>query len=594
MHISKGLFLLLAFFVGESSGTPRLHYVTTAEQHGIVGYRDPIGVISPDGRWLAYSEGRFLKIRHVDGGPVREFAPVNRDIRYIAWHPNSKNLAIPDRGHASEATRWFVYNIETRQKDPLWPGVSDISGVDLTTGERLTVPLSELQYLTWSQNGKSVAGIARAQEGTALWTMSADGGDARVQMFSGRLSYPVFHPTNEQLACLSLNEARQRLVVDCTDPTSALPEDQDVYGPVAFSPDGDFVYYAMPNDRGTLDLWSRSLTGDDATRLTSFARDAYAPSVDIQGRILFKVNNYHPVLAMASAAGGSTTALTAFQSETPSWNWTGSQLGFTYGNWRTVVDDFKYPDIAQDVGIINLDEPLPAEAPHSIVSASTSEDQGQSWSPNGKWIAFHSHFGPSDDIWLVPADQSKDPRQITEGTHEAGWPRWSADGKWLVYTGQKGEQASSRMFVLGIDQETGEITRAEREVPLQQFAGEVGHAEWISNGNALLFEAIEEPGKKAIYRIDRDGGRPKLVHEFDSEEKYSGIGASAQGDWVAFVAPGPRGYQQVYRLRLNGGDPQLVTSDPSNKTHPAYSPDGETIAFTVWRYESQFWVLTPN
>ena len=35
---------------------PRLTYLATAHQLGIVGYRDPVGVISPDASRLAYTE----------------------------------------------------------------------------------------------------------------------------------------------------------------------------------------------------------------------------------------------------------------------------------------------------------------------------------------------------------------------------------------------------------------------------------------------------------------------------------------------------------------------------------------------------------
>ncbi len=591
MRILACLMFLCALFAARAAtAEPRLQYVTTAEQHGIVGYRDPIGVVSPDGEWLAYSEGRFLKVQPVDGGPVREFEPLKRDIRYIAWLPGSDRVAILDRRYASEAARWFVFNINNRQKQHLWPNVAEIFGIETVSGNQHSVALSDLQYLTWSSDGKKVAGIARLDEGSALWSMNVDGSDAQVQLFDERLRYPAFHPGDNKLACLSFTDAAPGLHLNCASAEQSI--DADVYGPVAFSPGGDTVFYATPNEHGTLDLWSRSMSGD-AIRLTNFNKDAYAPSVDEQGRVLFKVKSYRPVLAMAPAAGGPTTALTTFQSETPSWDWTGNQIGFTYGSWRSVVDDFKYPDIAQDVGIINLDESLPADEPHSIVSASTSEDQGQHWSPNGKWIAFHSHFGPSDDIWLVPADHSKEPRQITGGTYEAGWPRWSRDGKWLVYAGQKGEHASSRMFILGIDQNTGEITRPDQEVSLQNFTGQVGHAEWASNSSDLIFEVIPEPGKKAIYRVNSTGGIPELIHAFDCEEKYSGIGASPEGDWIAYVAPGPRGYQQVYRIPAEGGEPLLVTTDPTNKTHPTFSPNGESIAFTVWRYEAQFWLLIP-
>ena len=32
-----------------------------------------------------------------------------------------------------------------------------------------------------------------------------------------------------------------------------------------------------------------------------------------------------------------------------------------------------------------------------------------------------------------------------------------------------------------------------------------------------------------------------------------------------------------------------LTTDPSNKTQPAFSPDGARVAFTVWSYDAIFW-----
>jgi len=38
-----------------------------------------------------------------------------------------------------------------------------------------------------------------------------------------------------------------------------------------------------------------------------------------------------------------------------------------------------------------------------------------------------------------------------------------------------------------------------------------------------------------------------------------------------------------------GGAAVQVTTEPSHKTQPAWSPDGTQIAFTVWSYDAQFW-----
>jgi TolB protein len=194
----------------------------------------------------------------------------------------------------------------------------------------------------------------------------------------------------------------------------------------------------------------------------------------------------------------------------------------------------------------------------------------------------------------VPSDLSKAPRQLTVGGYETGWPRWSKDGRFVLYSTGKGREAPGRSYVLRIDGETGELLEPEKEVALQDFKGEVSHAEWIDGSEEVAMEVLLAPGKKGIYRVKRSGGRPRLVHEFDCEERTSAISASPDGKWVAYVAPALSGYQQVYRVPAGGGAAQQITFDPSNKTHPAYSPDGTRIAFTVWRYEAQFWILEPS
>jgi Tol biopolymer transport system component len=556
----------LLLFSQNGSSETRLRYVTRARQKGPVGHRDPVGVVSPDGKWIAYSEGRFVRLQRVEGGPVRELPPMGLDVREIAWFPDSRRLAVPDRASGTSAARWYVYDLEGEGRKPLWPDAPEISQV------------------SFAPDGTAL-GVARTREGFVLVRRDAEGRDTRLHASAERVSHPLL--LSGRVACVS----GQRLDRDCGEATPDAMVDREVYGSFAFSPDGGTLYFASPNERETLDLWSFRQSDGRLEKLTSFSRDTYAPSVDGDGRVLFKVQDYRTFLAMAPASGGETTALTTFQSETPSWDPGSGRVAFTFGNWRRVLDDLHYPDISQQVGFIRLDSPLPAEAPHGIVSASTSEDQGQAFSPDGKWIAFHSHYGPSDDIWIVPADLSRPPRQLTTGGHETGWPRWSGDGRHLLYSTAKGREAPGRAYVLRLDAETGELLEPEKEVPLRDFEGEVSHAEWLGGSEEVALEVLLAPGRKGIYRVNREGGRPRLVHEFECEERTSAISVSPDGKWIAFVAPGPSGYQQVFRVSAGGGSPQKLTFDPSNKTHPAYSPDGTRIAFTVWQYEAQFWMV---
>ena len=60
---------------------------------------------------------------------------------------------------------------------------------------------------------------------------------------------------------------------------------------------------------------------------------------------------------------------------------------------------------------------------------------------------------------------------------------------------------------------------------------------------------------------------------------------------MAFAAaPAPDGYYQIFLKTIGADLPAIqLTTDPSNKTQPAFSPDGARVAFTVWSYDATFW-----
>jgi len=505
-------------FTAPDDDRPRLAWVATAHQFGPVGYRDPAGAISPDARWIAYSEGRFLRVRSIDGGPSIEFPPGDAQIRRLAWDASGRAV-LTDGG--STSARWARYDIAARTREPV-----------------------------------------------------------------------ATEPDFREGACIDTSSGERRILNPCAGAPVTLSQPLTPYGPVAVSPNGDTLYFAAPNGGGTVDLWSIPAGGGNARQLTSFARDTYAPTVAHDGSVLFKVQSYRTLVARAPATGGASESLTTFQSETPSWHPGGALIGITYGTWRRVVDDAKYPDIAQEAGVISVNSKGPADAVAQVVDDSPSEDQSLCWSPNGRWIAYHSHKDQSDDIWLRPADGSAAGRRVSflgRGA-ETGWPRWSPDGRWIIFTGSDKTTGHVAIHVIGIDEHSGEVTRQPRTVPvLGAPAGrDVFHAEWIGS-DTLAVIAKDKPGAHVIFTLPREGGDARIVHRFASEHDHPGLAVSPDGKDVAFVAPAPDGFFQIFRMSLSGGSPQQVTTDRSNKTQPAWSPDGRTIAFTVWNYEAQFW-----
>jgi len=135
------------------------------------------------------------------------------------------------------------------------------------------------------------------------------------------------------------------------------------------------------------------------------------------------------------------------------------------------------------------------------------------------------------------------------------------------------------------------LTSDLREVKAEGFDGELTHAEWLPNSRSVVAIAKEGPGRHAILSMPIGGGRPRFVHRFASEHDFSGLGVSPDGRSVAFTAPASDGRYQIFRLPTGGGAPVQVTTGPSDKTQPAWSPDGSRIAFTVWSYDVAFWTL---
>ena len=486
---------------------PSLSYVTTAHQLGVVGYRDPAGAISPDGKRFAYSEGRFIRIIPIGGGAPVSLPPADQQIRNLAWTSNDTVTAVPRPA----------------------------------------------------------------------------------------ASFPMADGTT---ACI----ADRRLVIPCDGTKQTLDPDVDVIGPIAFT--ASRVYFASPSGNGMVALWTADLRTKKAHRLSSFSRDAYAPSSAADGTVVFKVQTYRTHLADAPAEAGPSRQLTTFQSETPSYHPTQPLIAFTYGSWRRVLDDSKYPDIAQEIGTINTANAIPADQPLEVIAKSESEDQAMAWSPNGKWIAFHTHREMSDDVWLRPADGvapdlstealAKVDKRITflgRGA-EVGWPRWSPDGKTVLLNGARKSDGASVLYTIGVSQDSGEVTSELQEIHVEGIDAEMGHSEWLPGSASIVSIAKEGPGRHVIFTVPAAGGRATVVHRFQTEHDFSGLGVSPDGRFVAFAAPASDGYFQIFKKAIAGASsPVQITSDPSNKTQPAWSPDGARIAFTIWSYDAAFWSL---
>lgn len=577
----------VAFDIYAQVASPQLQFIKAVRQKGPVAYRDPFGSISPDGNLFAYSDRKQIVVQQIVGGATFELEKHGTFVIALTWLPDSQHIVTYEIGGAKKF--WYLYDLKTKKGSELWP--DKIIFKDVSKG--LTIDRSDLKELTWSSDGKQVAGLSKKNGKSQLWVMSTDGANEKVLAEKSNIESIQYNPTTKAFAGIVEEGSGRYIQLDLVNPNSEKISAES-YGPIAFSPDGKYLYFSLANENKVVDLQKFDLTTKTRTQLASFSRDSYAPSVAKDGSVLFRLQDYRVFIAAVDGDGGESKPITTFQSEISHWHPDGQLLSFTFGSWRSVMDDMKYPHIAQDIGYITFDMNQPASKPEVVVRASYSEDQGMCWSPNNKWIAFHTHADGTDDIWIQPNNDASKGKLLSKGGHETGWPRWSPDGKWIASNTAHSTDRINKLFVIGMNQETGDPTTKEIEIlPPGLEDGIITDSQWMNNSKTMVVEYVVNPELKEIHLIPIDGTKGKKIHSFKSDQLYSGIALSHDQKWIAYIAPDRKGNFQLYKVSIDGKEIKQLTFDATDKTHPAGSPIKNIFSFTVFNFESIFWLIKP-
>lgn len=303
----------------------------------------------------------------------------------------------------------------------------------------------------------------------------------------------------------------------------------------AFSPDGQTLAFARMHDMAVHDLYRIELADGELTQLTFDYSMIQGLAWTPDGSELVFASTRGGSLSLwrVSASGGAPQRLA---------------IGGPHAKYPSLSrqgDRFAYEQELLDSNIWQRDIALDGQSPPARkLIASTEEDEGPQFSPDGQRIAFASARSGSYEIWVCQRDGSN-PVQLTAlGGPYKGSPRWSPDGRFIAF----GARLESHSDILIINASGGAPRRLTTE-----SSNDVAPS-WSHDGQWIYFSS-NRTGDWQIWKAPAEGGPAVQM------TRRGGFGPfeSADGHFVyyakGFSLPGP------WRAPVEGGEEKLVLND---------------------------------
>ena len=292
----------------------------------------------------------------------------------------------------------------------------------------------------WSPDGKEIACAdvsiveprIRSNPNSRIWAVNVATGERRLVTKEDSVQ-PHWSPHGVRIAYQGRRQAAQRdirtIPAGGGEPVEVTNDAATDWNPV-WSPDGKYLYFA--SDRGgSMNLWR-------------------VPIEEQSGKVL-----------------GQPEAVT-----TPS-AYTG-HLSFSHDGRRLVYANVVRGANLQQVGFDPVRETVTGQ-PVWITQGSRPANTAN-LSPDGEWLAFDSHGGQHDDLFVIRQDGTG-LRQLTDGIYKDRKPTWSPDGKRIAFFSDR----SGKWEIWTINSDGSGLQQ------LTYTSGPVTHPVWSPDGTRLAY-----------------------------------------------------------------------------------------------------------
>ena len=259
--------------------------------------------------------------------------------------------------------------------------------------------------------------------------------------------------------------------------------------------------------------------------------------------------------------------------------------------YTVAVPDLKNNRMARDVWMVTL-----AGGEARALTTGGHEGRGR-WSPDGRTVAFVSTRSGSMQLYVMSADGSGTPKQITNVSSDVDNILWAPDGRSIAFTADVYPDCKDDACNAARDKAAAENPSKARIYDRLLYRH---WTSWSSGKRTHPFIiSADGPGSPGS-NIARDllTGADYDVPPVQREGPHP-IAFSPDSNTICFTAvtdpvEATSTNGDLFEIDVAGGTPRKLTTGPGFDGAPAYSPDGRSIAYRSQAragYESDKWRL---
>ncbi|HET8872357.1 MAG TPA: hypothetical protein VFM83_01605 [Gaiellaceae bacterium] len=404
-----------------------------------------------------------------------------------------------------------------------------------------------------SPDGSRIAFVTHRDGFDAIYVMDADGSGhrqvvGRLPIGTYRIESPVWAPTGRRLVFMAIQppvgsffESRLLYSADVASGRVSLLDGTGCGGGAAFSPDGRYVAFAIVECKsGTGGVRVVRPDGSAARTVGSGSLVGWAPK---GARILFLRNTRNRKIqhvATVDPFGRRRWELRGAAATAAAWSPGGGLIAFSRSAGRR-----------SGVYVVR---PGARRARRVLVLAKSASI---AWSPNGTWLALATARASGKGVRIYLARPSG--RGLRRVSDARSLPVWSRDSRHVAFVGSDGAARIASPQKAGVLRVTDPAVDAVAD-----------RLEWDAQ-NRLVFESTRRgAGSAYVLAVEPDGTGVRQV-----TPDTAPVGRiSPDGSRVTFVRD-----SHIWTARLDGSQERQLTSGASLDGAPAWSSDGQQIAF---------------